>query len=226
MSHSTNPAEAGVRDAYGGLSRLAVSLTDDQAWRPSGCAGWAVQDVLFHCLADAHRALRALATPAVEDAAPGRDAVTYWQDWPPGSDENGAGLRWVRISASLFPSIGSLAAMYAEASAAVLVAARRVQPDDLVQTQGHVLSVADLLSTLAVEAAVHHLDLSGPLEVPGPKQPALAEVRRVLDGLLGEPEPVGWDDATYALTGTGRRPLTQAERERLGPLAERFPLFG
>jgi hypothetical protein len=29
---SKHEAEAAVRDAYGGLSRLALSLTDDQAW--------------------------------------------------------------------------------------------------------------------------------------------------------------------------------------------------
>jgi hypothetical protein len=35
----------------------------------------------------------------------------------------------------------------------------------------------------------------------------------------------GWDDATYALKGTGRLPLTDADREILGTQAERLPLF-
>lgn len=223
---TTNEAEAAVRDAYGGLSRLALALTDQQSWVSSGCAGWAVRDLLFHCLSDAHRALRALATPAAADARTDRDAVTYWRDWRPGADLAQEELRWTRVTASAWSSVHPLAQMYAEAASAVVVAAGRARPEDLVQTQGHVLRVDDLLSTLAVEATVHHLDLSRPLGLDDPGPVPLAEVRRVLDGLLGQPEPVGWDDPTYALTGTGRRPLTQADRERLGSLAEQLPLFG
>jgi hypothetical protein len=44
-------------------------------------------------------------------------------------------------------------------------------------------------------------------------------------GLLGAPLPASWDDATAALKGTGREPLTDADRLSLGPLAARFPLF-
>ena len=66
-----------------------------------------------------------------------------------------------------------------------LVAAGRVRPAHLVRTQGRILTVADLLSTLSVEAAVHHLDLVLRLDRPGPSAEPLAEVRRVLEGLLG-----------------------------------------
>jgi hypothetical protein len=47
-----------------------------------------------------------------------------------------------------------------------------------------------------------------------------------LDGLLGEPLPLPWDDVTYARAGTGRTELSEPDRHALGPLAERFPLFG
>jgi len=86
--------------------------------------------------------------------------------------------------------------------------------------------VADLLSTLAVEAAVHHLDLVLRLDRPGPAAGPLAEVRRVLEGLLGRPLPAGWDDATAARRGTGRESLTALDRAELGPAAASFPLFG
>ena len=49
------------------------------------------------------------------------------------------------------------------------------------------LTVADFLSTLTVEAAVHHLDVVIRLDRPGPAAGPLAEVRRVLEGLLGSP---------------------------------------
>ena len=55
---------------------------------------------------------------------------------------------------------------------------------------------------------------------------ALAVVRETLDALLGGQAPAGWDDATYALKGTGRLALTGEERTALGALSGRFPLFG
>jgi hypothetical protein len=89
-----------------------------------------------------------------------------------------------------------------------------------------VLTGADLLSTLTVEAAVHHLDLVLRLDRPGPAAAPLAEVRRVLDGLLGRALPAGWDDVTAARRGTGREPLTADDRTELGDAAGAFPLFG
>jgi hypothetical protein len=96
-----------------------------------------------------------------------------------------------------------------------------------VATRGHALSTADFIATLAVEAAVHYLDLIAGLPSAPPPDPAsLALVRQVLDGLLGTPMPGDWDDATYALKGTGRVPVAGAERSAIGELADRLPLFG
>ena len=61
---------------------------------------------------------------------------------------------------------------------------------------------------------------------PGPVAAPLAEVRRVLAGLLGRPLPAGWDDVTAARRGTGREPLTAGDRLELGHDADAFPLFG
>ena len=73
---------------------------------------------------------------------------------------------------------------------------------------------------------MHHLDLVACLDRPGPPPEALAEVRRVLEGLLGGPLPAGWDDATAARRGTGREALDDADRAAVGEAAARFPLFG
>jgi hypothetical protein len=64
------------------------------------------------------------------------------------------------------------------------------------------------------------------LDRPGPSAESLAEVRRVLEGLLGAALPDRWDDVTAARRGTGREALTPADRLELGPGARRFPLFG
>ncbi|RFU22835.1 maleylpyruvate isomerase N-terminal domain-containing protein [Geodermatophilus marinus] len=214
-----------LRTAYGDLSRVFSALTPDEGWRPTGCAGWTPVDLGFHLLGDARRALVALNTPVEEPVD--TDAVDYWTAWRPPAPGDEEELWSTRIAASVHGGLPGIAGRYAETTAAVLVAAGRVGAADRVRTQGRVLTVADLLSTLVVEAAVHHLDLVVHLgERPGPSAAPLAEVRRVLAGLLGSPLPAGWDDVTAARRGTGREPLTGADGVALGPAAERFPLFG
>ncbi|WP_448642547.1 maleylpyruvate isomerase N-terminal domain-containing protein [Geodermatophilus sp. URMC 63] len=218
----TSPELLGSTSAA--LSAVVSGLTPEEGWAPSGCTGWAVLDLTLHLVDDARRGLVALATPAGGPAT--SDAVAYWRSWQPSAEQD-ADVAWrTRVRASVTGGLPELAAVYAELVAAVGVMAGRVRPDDLVRTQGHVLRVDDLLSTLAVEAAVHHLDLVARLDRPGPAPEALAEVRRVLEGLCGGPLPAGWDDATAARRGTGREPLTDADRAALGDAAARFPLFG
>ena len=210
--------------AYGDLSAVLSSLTVAEGWEPTGCAGWTPVDLGFHLLSDARRALVALNTPAAGPAD--TDAVDYWTAWrppEPGDDEE---LWSTRVAASVHGGLPGIAARYAETSAAAVVAAGRVRLEDLVGTQGRVLTVADFLSTLTVEAAVHHLDLVVRLDRPGPAAEPLGEVRRVLAGLLGRPLPDRWDDATAARRGTGREPLTDEDRVELGSSVAAFPLFG
>jgi Mycothiol maleylpyruvate isomerase N-terminal domain len=210
--------------AYGDLSAVLSSLTVEEGWEPTGCAGWTPVDLGFHLLSDARRALVALNTPA--DGPVDTTAVDYWTAWrppEPGDDEE---LWSTRIAASVHGGMTGIAHRYAETSAAAVVAAGRADPEALVGTQGRVLTVADFLSTLIVEAAVHHLDLVLRLDHPGPAAEPLAEVRRVLDGLLGRPLPGGWDDVTAARRGTGREALTAEDRAELGAAAGAFPLFG
>jgi hypothetical protein len=213
-----------LRAAYGDLATALSSLTVEEGWQPTGCAGWTPVDLGFHLLSDARRALVALNTPSPGPAD--RTAVDYWTAWRPPAPGDDEELWSTRIAASVHGGLAGISRRYAETSAAVLVAAGRVGPADLVATQGHVLTVADLCSTLVVEAAVHHLDLVAHLDRPGPAKGPLAEVRRVLEGLLGGPLPAGWDDATAARRGTGREPLSDDDRARLGDAAGAFPLFG
>ena len=203
--------------AYGALLEVVEDLDEDEGWAPTGCAGWAVQDLVQHLLADAQRALVALATPAEGPAT--TDAVDYWRAWRPGTGAAAADRRATRTVASVWSTVEPLARLHAETARAVLVAAGRAAPDDLVATQGQVLTVDDLLSTLVVEATVHHLDLVVALGRSGPPAATLGLVRRVAQGLLGEPWPKGLDDTQVALVATGRAAPPVA-------LAHRVPLFG
>ena len=230
----THLDHAAVLDAletgYRRVTDVVTGLGEAELMRPTGCAGWAVTDVLFHQLLDAQRALVAFATPVTEPAD--RDDVTYWAEFTPQPGEAGARARaaaaaharFVRLAASAYPP-GTLARVWSETSAAACRGARACRAAG-VATQGHVLRPADFTATLAVETAVHYLDLTEDLPSAPPPDPAsLALVRRVLEGLLGSPLPAGWDDAVAAVKGTGRVPLTDEDQALLGPLAGRVPLF-
>ncbi|WP_217237958.1 maleylpyruvate isomerase N-terminal domain-containing protein [Streptomyces sp. AC555_RSS877] len=218
-----HPAEV-LRAAYEAFAAVVRPLGDEESWLPTDCAGWAVRDLVFHCVADAQRALVALHTPATGPAD--RDAVTYWRQWAPDPVGAADGRRRNRVGASMFPDFRQLKELYLETTAATVTAAAAARPDDRVITQGHVLTAGDLMVTLAVEASIHHLDLVARLPAaPGPAPTGLAAVRATLDGLLGRPVPLGWSDERYARAATGRAPLTEAERGALGPDADRFPLF-
>lgn len=211
---------ANLTTAYGDLTVLAEGLDDTASWLPTGCRGWAVRDLLFHLLGDAQRALVALATPAEGPAD--RDSVSYWRDAPGRDDPDSRELRAVRTMAATF-GLAPLVGRWAETAAAAVTVACRTDPAQIIRTQGLTLTVHDFLTTLVVEAAVHHLDLaadgSGP--APGP----LRRARRTVDALWGTPTPAGWDDAGWVLTATGRRPPTVAESAVLGVEARRLPLL-
>ncbi|MFJ9147877.1 maleylpyruvate isomerase N-terminal domain-containing protein [Streptomyces sp. NPDC102270] len=213
-----------LRAAYEAFAAVVRPLDDEESWRPTGCAGWAVRDLVFHCTADAQRALVALHTPAA--GPPDRDAVTYWRDWAPDPAGAANGRRFNRVSASMFLDFRQLRDLYLETTTATVNAAADARPDLRVATQGHVLTTGDLVVTLVVEATVHHLDLVIDLpDAPGPAPAGLAAVRATLDGLLGRPLPLDWSDEHYARAATGRAPLTEPERGALGADADRFPLF-
>lgn len=157
-------ARATVEDALDAAYRGVTAVADDHGaadlmMLPSRCAGWTAADVLFHQLLDARRALRTFASPATDP--PDVDDITYWRAYEPGTPGNPEALehaRYVRIGASAYPP-GTLAWEWRETAAAACRAARAC-PYPAVTTQGHVLSTADFIATLTVEAAVHYLDLT------------------------------------------------------------------
>jgi hypothetical protein len=222
-----------LQASYGNLTEVTSGLTDEELMRPTRCAGWVIADVLFHQLLDARRALITFASPAPTMQPPDVDEISYWQAFSARSGEASAlgspgataHAQYVRIAASSYPP-GTLAGEWRETSLAACRAAQAC-PYATVSTQGHVLTTPDFISTLIVESAIHFLDLTSELvPAPAPDPDALVVVRRVLDGLLGTPMPGNWDDVSYALKGTGRVPVSPADRVELGPLADLLPLFG
>jgi hypothetical protein len=82
---------------------------------------------------------------------------------------------------------------------------------------GHTLQAADRMAILAVEAAIHYLDMTIALAAASEPDPALlALARRGAGGLAGSLLPGGWGDTTCALKGTCRLPATAVDRFALG----------
>ncbi|MFL6003485.1 MAG: maleylpyruvate isomerase N-terminal domain-containing protein [Nocardioides sp.] len=208
-------------DAYAALAAAVAALDDDAAWTPTGCRGWCVRDLVHHLHADAVRALVAVHSPAA--GAADCDAVAYWRGWSVDPRRDELARRATRIESGTrdWPALRS---SYLEAVAAARLAVTGTDPVAVVSTQGHALSVADLASTLAVEATLHHLDLVAHLALPPPSGAGLEEVRRVVEALLEQSLP-GWSDERVALVGTGRASPTADEVGDLGPAAGRLPVF-
>jgi hypothetical protein len=219
----TRAAVGALRIAYSDLATIAATLSEEDSWRSTGWPGWAVRDLLLHLLGDAQRGLVALSTPTAGPAD--RDAVSYWQDtsrWP---DPEYLDLRAQRVIATAW-RLDGLSRAFAETTRAVVTLAGRTAADTLVATQDRVLRADDLVVTLAVEAAVHHLDLVADLGRPGPRPEPLALVRRTIDRLRGVPAPAEWPDDRWAMVATCRVAPGGAERRTLGGDVARIPLLG
>jgi len=212
--------------AYGGVTAVTKRLSRHDLLASTRCHGWVVADVLFHLLCDAQRALVTLATPVA--GPPDRDAVTYWPGFADEADDPAPAAWWVRRSASAFRDGSGAVTLWQETAPAAVRLAGRADPDGFVATQGHVLAVPDFLATLVTEAVIHHLDLTVQLTgAPAPDPAAVALTERTLDGLLGpaSERPPGWTSEEYLLKATGRLTLSEADRQSLGPAADRFPLL-
>ncbi|MET8338660.1 maleylpyruvate isomerase N-terminal domain-containing protein [Streptosporangium canum] len=212
-------------EAFTALDELATSLDDILLMRSSRCQGWAVCDVLYHLHLGAQDVLVALALPT--EAEPDSDFVSVWRGNDAGTDTALANVHFVRLVASAYRKPTALVAHLSATVRAVVRRAGEVPKDTRIEQGGQVLSVGDFLAQWAVEAAIHHLDITVDLgDVVAPAASALAVVQRTFDGLAGSAVDLGWDDVTYALKGSGRLPLAESERKELGPLANRFPLIG
>jgi uncharacterized protein (TIGR03083 family) len=208
-----------LAEAYDALAGVVGGLTEDDGWAPTGCTGWTVRDLLWHLRADAVRGLVAAHTPAGRPAD--CDEVGYWHAWGSDPEADERNRRMTRVEAGLH-GFDDLRAGHLEAAAAAVRALASRPEDEVVATQGHALRVTALASTLAVEATLHHADLVAHLDAPGPTAAGLAEVRRVVEALLGS-DLAGWSDERVALVGTGRAAPGPEEHRDLRGLS--VPVF-
>lgn len=88
------------------------------------------------------------------------------------------------------------------------------------------MHMSEYLKTRVLEVTVHAMDLRDALALPPDPAPGALEITcGILEALLGGTRPAGMDGVRFALTGTGRARLNEAERAALGPAAGHFPLL-
>lgn len=91
------------------------------------------------------------------------------------------------------------------------------------------ITLSDYFLTRLIALAAHAVDVAITLNVaPWTTSAAASAVTPTLLELLGgdcSRAELGWDDRTFLVVATGRRPLTAEERRRLGPRSELFPLL-
>lgn len=107
----------------------------------------------------------------------------------------------------------------------VITSAQRAALNDLIATQGHVLTADDLLATLVVEATIHHLDITVDGVAPGPGREPVQVTLSTLAGLLGRATPDTWNNYEWLRAATGRGELTTEQRSYLAADVDRLPLL-
>jgi uncharacterized protein (TIGR03083 family) len=207
----------------GQVSKLLHSLKADDWTKPTRCPPLTMRELAAHMLRGAVRIEEMVASGPV-DTEPERDGVTYFEY--DSASEASVITRRAQESSAAFPP--DLAKTWdTEWTKALQRARTHLDEDPVYQTIFGLIRLSEYLRTRCVEVVIHHMDLDDALgKKPHPDPAALVATGDILRGLLGtDLRPVGVDDVRFALIGTGRAKLSDEERELLGPLAEKFPLF-
>ncbi|MCA1833838.1 MAG: maleylpyruvate isomerase family mycothiol-dependent enzyme [Actinomycetota bacterium] len=201
------------------------SLSEEDLDRKTRCPPLTIRELAVHTLRGSMR-IREMIEAGPVDAQPESDGETYFR-YDPAEVGPDVIRRAQEAAEDLGPGIKDL---WLPTWSASLDAAAAVLTDGdpvLRNVFGGLMKLSEYLRTRAVEVVIHHMDLRDARGLaPDPDEDALEIVCRVLAGLLGtDPRRLGMEAIRFALLGTGRTTLTDAERKTLGPLADEMPVL-
>jgi uncharacterized protein (TIGR03083 family) len=204
-------------------AKLLEGLSDDDWKRPTRCPPLDLRQLAVHTLRAGLRLVELMANPV--SGEPEKGTVTYYR-----FDPKAVGVGVVERAQNDAEALAGrdLVKEWRDGFAAAAASARENLDDDpVLATPVGTIRLREYIPTRCVELTIHTMDLRDALGMqPDPTAEGLAVACDVLRAMLGtDLRPMGMDDVRFALTGTGRAELTQAEREMLGPLSGSFPLL-
>jgi uncharacterized protein (TIGR03083 family) len=221
-SHTELEALAAEGEA---LTSFLRTLGPDDWSKPTRCPPMDVRQIMVHITEQMNGLAEVSAQPFI-DSEPQKDRLTWW-DYDIEEDQADT-LRFVQQAASGYPD-GPLTKEWEVAlgRAVEVLEPRLATGDPCVRPGSAVLRLTDYIATRVLEVTIHAMDILDAFgRPPAPTTEGLAVTHDILEGLLGaDPRKLGFGDADFAIAATGRRPVTAGERERLGPLADEFPLL-
>ena len=220
----TEPIDALQAETTHAQAFLAALSPDD--WqRPTRCPPMTVRELAVHTIRGAYRIVEFLEAPPSENE-PEKDAVSYFR-YDPAVVGPGVVAR-AQEESNERPADADLASEWRAAWRKAIDAARAgIEANPVVVSPLGSIRFSEYLRTRCVEVTIHAMDLrDGVGLAPDPTPEGLEAACDVLRDLLGtDPRKLGIDEIRFALAGSGRAELTGEDRERLGPLADLFPLL-
>jgi uncharacterized protein (TIGR03083 family) len=230
-----------LMDQLQDLRALVSDLSDEEFDLPTRCPGWTVAELIAHLEAillslvsentkpmegkpeidryDVYRRNTDEKYPYTEEMSSPEATTTVAEMVRDRSKVYAAGRRPGQVRAAFqFVVDGAISAL------------PRTPEDRVVRRPPRYprMTYRELVASRQVEFGIHTLDIAHATGRPEILQPAAAAIiTDTLDVMLGEKPPaaLGWDATHYILVGSGRQELAPAERQALGALADRFPLF-
>ncbi|MGH2793604.1 MAG: hypothetical protein ACRDKG_04800, partial [Actinomycetota bacterium] len=137
-------------------------------------------------------------------------------------------LRWIEKATNEYPA-GPLADRWSTAvdRCVDLLRVATAEGDPVVRPGDNPILLSDYAATRVLEVTIHTMDVLDAFGfAPDPSPEGLAVTLGILTRRLGaDPLAMGFDGADFAVLSTGRRPLTDDDRSRLGAAVERLPLL-
>jgi uncharacterized protein (TIGR03083 family) len=208
------------------LDSVLDQLAEADFARPTNCPPWSVKDIVVHIaqgLSGRRGTAPATTKPVTAETSDyyrraERDTSAYRERTADNAQRESAGI----------PDGATAVRQLRERWQSTVEACRATDMSEAIETEVGVMTRDSLIATRVIAHAAHGLDLAISLGVPPwTTQAALDVMRPVYVSLLGgePPAELGWDDQTFFACATGRRSLTDGEREILGDRADALPLL-